>query len=620
MQWKFKQLSFVFVVLLCATAVAQKKGNSVKKDIKAKGNSVPKNMPPAKKKGSGFEPPEAGMKLKTIRVQVDGVIPLGSQNLHFVKGDLIRAYVSSDASLIAIPQINGTEKTNQQDNISGWVEFSTQTTSKDENSTDQLMFEIQGDTEPEVTFPSRGKLYGYKDHGPGEATLTLPKDQKVKIKHTALVTVTDHAGTDYFDTVSVIAYPEFRSRNKTFPAGQGAALSRDLFGRPEPDAEIVCPDLMHAVQPKAPITTEGSVPVCDQGDNCPPKPELGSLEEKERAMLQLRASILPLLGRHIGNCEQKGSPQMEHSLLLKGVRALVNETCTNTAVTEAIGKMNEINTKRIMSGEKVEDENSKIATKVPPPQIRANFALGDIASADICTRTCIGEMGGAITLGRDNDHCRRNSKGEFDPTYQMAVVANINNRKRMTFSENNEPRWEYVNKTAADTLAIETDDLIFREPMVNVMLRHAQYSNWRFDSNQKRNHSRGLCPPNPQGSNLVPEMSGAPPPGKFYGGSKDRKNWWSTPNPMDIKSVESCTASCFEAVFDPEAFWKKTKDFPNIYYNSPPNAKSRLLPYVQGYPRIRNQKIGGQSLDKWRCVTVGNESTVWGKRPWEESQ
>jgi hypothetical protein len=383
------------------------------------------------------------------------------------------------------------------------------------------------------------------------------------------------------------------------------------------------------------------------------------------------AVVKPYLGLPVGDCRQpvrarpekleifKALRELEKKLhkpcsprdlqsYLKGVRS--RDSAKN--VSCALQVLNSVNAKRIASGEKITATVSSTAPripKVPPPKLRANYQVRDILDVDVCTRTCIGEMGGQIPSKNNSNICRAKVDGnQFDPLYQTAVVANINNRMRKAFSTE-VPPYEHSSDNGFATFGYKTSDNLLQDPMINVIMKPGQYTNWstRSIASDKLNHSRSLCPPSPNPLRLHLLSKKGPPPGKFFAGGAVKIQPIQA---LDQSSFDNCATQCADAVFSPDDFWRRTNDFDAIFYASPPTfaatdqapnfrstKKGTHVPHcpatvtVKGHRQMdlsrcffgRKRKvspttIGGQELTNLRCMTFYDESKDAKTYPWAD--
>jgi len=607
------------------------------------------------------------LKFQTFRMTGNYEVSFDGQPVLLEKGAIVRA--QADENVIKIPVLEKLKGEPNKRDILGWVVYP-----RNYESGGKKIFELAGDAEPTVEFlKGVGTLYDFENDREPYGAAWPPKGSKLTLKQTTFVQITDHAGKESLETIAVVGYSPYKAdalvkgKKKTvdIKGGVKGARHQDLFARDEEPDEIpkipIKPvgESLKTIPTKPaeppPQTTEPTEAVADPllCAECNDDSKLNPLPEKEVALAEIRKIISPLVGIHIGNCKQPLGMRMENSLLLKGLRNLKKRASTDQNLIRAIKNLNKVNAKRLANGEKIKTEGK---ARVPPPQLRTNYNVSDLLAVDVCARTCMAEMGGQIPSRKDGNMCRTNDRGEFDPTYQMAVVANINNRKRKTFSDSHSPRNEPVSENPYGNFADDTNDPIMQDPFINVVLKPWQYSNWLTTSGQQLNHSRSLCPPNPNGENLIPGTKG-PGADKFYAGGAYP---YQPIQELDRLSFENCTRQCTDAVFNPDDFWKRTKDFDKLYYASPPNfpptaraqyymnPQSGLTPVcpasyertmisksgkkvtrrfpdlrrcVVGYPRsLTITTIDGKPLDKLRCMTFGNEERAHKQKPWVDVQ
>jgi hypothetical protein len=583
------------------------------------------------------------MKERTFEVSSSFEHSFDGQPAFLGNGDKIR--VRTDGNIIAIPiykQFNGKH---DKKNIVGWIKFN-----RSLEINGKKVFNDLGDTEPDLEFLNgTGALYSASN---GKLT-EQEHPKKFQLKQTAFLKVSNPAGGESIEAVAIVKFDTFKDNDKKIKGGERVARHQDLFkreSRPSEPAGVSSslPEALKELPPALQLKHRPELEAIPDPQLCPgcrrtsriPDPLLSG---KQIALDNIKKLVMPMVGLHIGDCKLTNA-RLEDNTLFKGLRALLSKAKDNKSLAEGIKLLNDTNRDRKSAGEKIDDDDKKAV--VPPPQLRDNYTAKDVLSADVCTRTCVAEMGGQIPSRNDANLCRVDDHGEFDPRYLIAVVANLNNRKRKVFSESHIPRDVPVSEDAFASFANRTTDPIMSEPFINVQLKPHQYSNWLTSRKNRTNHSRSLCPPNPSGENLISKTSG-PGKGKFFSGGQMPIQ---DIQPLDQKAFETCATQCVDAVFDPDKFWKNTNTFDALFYASPSNWKTtdnskdfvNSKAHAPGCPAYytedgkkkrdisrcldgRKRKttvttIAGKPLDKLRCMTFYDEAKVQNNYPWVDTE
>jgi len=509
-----------------------------------------------------------------------------SQSLWFEEGEILVVYQNGNMLRVAV------EDTDNPKDLKMFLEINLETIKKD-----QVLKKIELEGAQNIGFQNLNPTLKTYDQS-GEATKAIgPRSLRINIDETKIIKKQLPTQESY-QVRAYVSHPEFqRDRNsKKIPSGfayveyeelerpvtkefRDSVIKESHIPQTQPISKEILDKPILVVDETESFDTEGNLlsRICEECSpidikTLPLKPEVLSKLHPQFDWDHFKQLVFQQVGRRINNCNATYTSDIESSPLLSGLREMQMDIEKNSNFTKQLNLVSQIN-------EKIQRSD-------------------DVLAVDVCARTCVVEMGGAIAgLG---NLCRQ------DDRYLQGVVGTIHHRKELAFG-NDAYSPQLFDRDGFEYFASPTDDPLLKNPYMNVMLKSEQYSVWNlWRNNSNQGYRRALCPPAEEGQN-------------FYAGNGKSFPASST----DAQAFNSCRNSCFDMVFRPEKFIDGKEKFKAAYYtsfsgcnydkggrltsNNPPNCTK-----FHGMPvRSTPPSIDGKSLTAQRCMTFYNDQSIF---------